>query len=229
MAETNSLAAVTFRQQAGNILSIAIEHTFEYNKAMRRVYDWKAIQAYHDKGYGFVDCQKRFGFSHTAWVKAIKRGELRSTERIFTDRRRRYDWDAVQAYYDEGHSYRQCRRQFGFSSASWTKAVRRGELRARARLLPIGELLRTTTSRSSVRRRLLDEGILANACSHCGLTEWRGKPISLHIDHINGVRDDHRLENLRMLCPNCHSQTPTYGGRNVKRRTRRLQDPSEGV
>jgi 5-methylcytosine-specific restriction endonuclease McrA len=45
-----------------------------------------------------------------------------------------------------------------------------------------------------------------------------------HIDHINGVRDDHRLENLRMLCPNCHSQTSTYGGRDVKRR-RRLQEP----
>jgi 5-methylcytosine-specific restriction endonuclease McrA len=39
----------------------------------------------------------------------------------------------------------------------------------------------------------------------------------MHLDHINGVRDDHRLENLRMLCPNCHSQTPTYGGRNAKR------------
>jgi hypothetical protein len=46
----------------------------------------------------------------------------------------------------------------------------------------------------------------------------------MHIDHINGVRDDHRLENLRMLRPNCHSQTPTYGGKNNKRQ-RGLHEP----
>ncbi|MDQ2865095.1 MAG: hypothetical protein M3R51_02605 [Candidatus Eremiobacteraeota bacterium] len=45
----------------------------------------------------------------------------------------------------------------------------------------------------------------------------------MHLDHINGVRVDHRLENLRMLCPNCHSQTETYGAKNLKYR-RRLQD-----
>jgi 5-methylcytosine-specific restriction endonuclease McrA len=44
----------------------------------------------------------------------------------------------------------------------------------------------------------------------------------MQIDHINGIGNDHRLENLRMLCPNCHSQTATYGGRNLRRR--RLQE-----
>lgn len=47
-------------------------------------------------------------------------------------------------------------------------------------------------------------------CSECGLSGWRGKTISLHLDHLNGVSNDNRLENLRLLCPNCHSQTPTY-------------------
>ena len=48
----------------------------------------------------------------------------------------------------------------------------------------------------------------------CNKGEWLGKPLVLQLDHINGVRDDHRLENLRFLCPNCHSQTDTYGGKN---------------
>jgi RNA polymerase subunit RPABC4/transcription elongation factor Spt4 len=48
--------------------------------------------------------------------------------------------------------------------------------------------------------------------------EWNGKVLTLQVDHINGVNDDHRLENLRFLCPNCHSQTPTYAGSNALNR-----------
>jgi Zn finger protein HypA/HybF involved in hydrogenase expression len=71
--------------------------------------------------------------------------------------------------------------------------------------------------------RLLRAGLLENRCEECGISEWLGRPLIIQIDHINGVRDDHRLENLRMLCPNCHSQTDTYGARN-KRLRRILQD-----
>jgi hypothetical protein len=75
-----------------------------------------------------VDAQKRFGFSHTAWIKAIQREKLRIGDRPFKDRRRRYDWAVVQAYYDEGHLYEECLSRFGFAADSWTDAVRRGEL-----------------------------------------------------------------------------------------------------
>lgn len=51
------------------------------------------------------------------------------------------------------------------------------------------------------------------ACGICGLSEWRGLALTLHVDHVNGLHYDKRLENLRILCPNCHSQTPTYGNR----------------
>ncbi|HEV2261913.1 MAG TPA: HNH endonuclease signature motif containing protein [Candidatus Rubrimentiphilum sp.] len=67
---------------------------------------------------------------------------------------------------------------------------------------------------------MLDEGILKNKCSRCGISEWQAKPISIQIDHINGINDDYRLENLRMLCANCHSLTPTHGRRNVGHKKR---------
>jgi hypothetical protein len=77
---------------------------------------------------------------------------------------------------------------------------------------PLEEVLiaNSWTSTSNIKRRLLQEGLIAYECSICGITSWNGKPISLHLDHINGRTTDNRLENLRLLCPNCHSQTPTY-------------------
>lgn len=64
-------------------------------------------------------------------------------------------------------------------------------------------------SSKGVIRRLLARGWIY-ACRECGITSWRDRPLSLHLDHINGVHNDHRLVNLRLLCPNCHSQTSTY-------------------
>ena len=67
---------------------------------------------------------------------------------------------------------------------------------------------------NSLKRRLINENKLAYKCAICGIDEWNGQPLSLHLDHINGKHNDHRLENLRFLCPNCHSQTETYAGKN---------------
>jgi len=68
---------------------------------------------------------------------------------------------------------------------------------------------------SNLKRRLVNEGRLVEVCALCGVSPiWQGRPLVLHLDHINGCHKDNRLENLRLLCPNCHSQTSTYAGRN---------------
>jgi 5-methylcytosine-specific restriction endonuclease McrA len=63
----------------------------------------------------------------------------------------------------------------------------------------------------------VNEGRMEYKCQCCGISEWLDKPISLQLDHINGINNDHRIENLRFLCPNCHSQTDTYAGKNIGR------------
>ena len=64
--------------------------------------------------------------------------------------------------------------------------------------------------------RLIAEGLKQHKCECCGITEWNGKPAPIELDHINGNHHDNRLENLRILCPNCHAQTATYRGKNKK-------------
>jgi hypothetical protein len=68
-----------------------------------------------------------------------------------------------------------------------------------------------------LKKRLIRLGILRQTCAECGQgAEWNGKPLVLVLDHINGNNTDHRLQNLRLLCPNCNSQTPTFCGKNVR-------------
>ena len=66
-------------------------------------------------------------------------------------------------------------------------------------------------NKTHLKKRLIREGRLKNRCVHCGIGPvWRGKPLTLEMDHINGDNCDNRLHNLRILCLNCHAQTPTF-------------------
>jgi len=131
----------------------------------------------------------------------------------------RYDWAAIQRHYDAGHSVRQCMKIFGFSLGAWTFAVRRGAIMARPKALPLEKLLRADTprGRDNIKQRLIAAGLKQNQCEECGASRWRRRPLSLCLHHINGNRHDNRLENLVLLCPNCHSQTPNFGSKNWRR------------
>jgi hypothetical protein len=87
---------------------------------------------------------------------------------------------------------------------------------------PLAEVLvkDSTYQRRSLKRRLFAEGIKQRRCELCGQGEvWRGRPMALVLDHVNGVWNDNRLENLRILCPNCNATLETHCGRK-NRRTR---------
>lgn len=70
-------------------------------------------------------------------------------------------------------------------------------------------------NRSAAKKRIIKDSLIEYKCAICGNKgEWNGKKLVLQLDHINGIYNDHRLENLRFLCPNCHSQTETFCGSN---------------
>lgn len=85
--------------------------------------------------------------------------------------------------------------------------------------IPIEEIidgLHPQYQSNKLRKRLLEEQYFEYKCASCNLTEWLGNPIPLELEHIDGNNSNHLLENLEMLCPNCHSFTSTYRGRNKK-------------
>ena len=174
------------------------------------------VEALFDEGLGVKEIARILGIS-PATVSYHK-------ERLgYTMRRecaRRYDWAAIQAYYDQGHSRRQCMERFGFSNTAWTDAVFRGDLQARPTAMPFNELLAADTprNRNHIKLRILAAGLKENRCEECGISQWRNRDLSLALHHINGDGNDNRLENLQLLCPNCHSQTPNYGAKKRRRK-----------
>ena len=99
-----------------------------------------------------------------------------------------------------------------FTGQAWNRGKVIGPKR------PVEEYLRENSIIQSykLKNRLLAEGFKEHKCECCGITEWNGQPAPIELDHINGNHHDNRLENLRILCPNCHAQTDTYRGKNKK-------------
>lgn len=104
-----------------------------------------------------------------------------------------------------------------FKGYSWNKGMKTGPcIKKRT---PLKNILKNGVhfNCAHLRDRLISEGIFKEECIICGQgPTWNNIFLRLQLDHINGNRTDNRLENLRILCPNCHTQTPTHSGKNKK-------------
>jgi 5-methylcytosine-specific restriction endonuclease McrA len=131
----------------------------------------------------------------------------------------RYDWEEVRRYYEEGHSMRQCCRHFGFSKAAWYQAIERGVITPAKTVDPLTRYLVVghRVNRYHLKAHLFKAGLKENRCEICGISNWRGEHLTMALHHINGDGRDNRLENLQILCPNCHAQTENFAGRNAVR------------
>jgi hypothetical protein len=100
-----------------------------------------------------------------------------------------------------------------FTGHGWNKGKKFGPKR------PIEDYLSNKHKISShaLRLRLLKEGFFEHKCYKCNLETWNDKPIPLELEHKDGKNSNNSIENLTLLCPNCHAQTKTYRGRNISK------------
>lgn len=86
----------------------------------------------------------------------------------------------------------------------------------------------STYGRNHLKTRIIQQGLISYVCSVCGNKgHYNGYPLSLQLHHVNGIASDNRLENLRFVCPNCHSQTKTFSGKKKKKAIEKKRETTE--
>jgi hypothetical protein len=151
----------------------------------------------------------------------------------------KYDWKYLQECYDAGETVEQLSKRFGFTPTVWAAAVKSGlvvktviarDRKTGIRNRSLQECFIVHEKRygnQQLKKRMIKAGLLKDECYVCGCDPiWRDLPLVLRLDHINGDNRDCREGNLRLVCPNCDSQLPTFTGRNTvnKRKLQLVED-----
>lgn len=179
-------------------------------------YDWATLQEYYDQGNSWRKVCEEFGCYNKTIQSAVKRGDLKSRSR----------GESISlALGGDGQARKTatcyCGKDFEYEVTKTKGLFCSYDCRSRHKWETdtVPRVLAGEAGHDTVRKYLLIEDA---RCAECSLgEEWNGKPISLQLDHIDGNSDNHQLENVRLLCPNCHSQTPNYGIRNKGQSSRR--------
>ena len=100
-----------------------------------------------------------------------------------------------------------------FKGKGWNRGLITGPKRPLSAYLEDGLPIQS----HKLRMRLIDEGVFTHQCNRCGITEWNGLPAPLELEHKDGNHHNNSLDNLELLCPNCHAQTDTYRGKNKRK------------
>lgn len=87
----------------------------------------------------------------------------------------------------------------------------------------------TYTHGNNIKKKLFEYGLKQYVCEYCGLSEWLGEPIPLQVHHENGIHNDNRLENIKLICPNCHALTDTFAGKNIDRSKQKKKEKKKRV
>lgn len=152
------------------------QRTASTGSRFRRVETRRLVGELLNEGLSRSEAARRLGLSKATISYHARRLGAPVDERCA----RRYDWAAVQQYYDLGHSVRECRAAFGFTSQTWHAAVQRGSVIPRPHPMPIEQLLAEgcPRNRQHIKRRLISAGLRTDRCEGCGLQHWRGMRVS---------------------------------------------------
>lgn len=156
------------------------------------------------QGLSYNEIRARTGLSKpTICYHAKKLGMVkRQVARVFP-------WEEINNKWLEGETRTALKAEYKIYQDAWDAARWRGDIGARAVRIP--------HNRGSLKKLLIASGV-PEECSVCSLPpEWHGKPLRLQLDHIDGNTFNDEMWNLRLICPNCHTQTPTFTGRNTKK------------